>query len=502
MDNHLNIFQAYHGGNLDSPDRINRLEDNLTRAFIITLKYLQEYNEEKFQDYLKKIKNNFIQISGSKHLSFDLQNMTGEKALKRVQKSKNKWVLLISRDPYTFEWNDNYKILFNKLESIIDPKDGATKEFHKKQRDNLLKQLKNSFDKNEDLSSLGISSKEVSSVYTLLHGCRPDAWIYDDSASAASPLSVLVEAKVGNNQFSPSQIYRHLSGELGYNLGAKAEKFDPKRIVSITWMDIVKYFDELKINQETIIGEILRQFKEYITMSGEILDLRKLNDNYDEDFAKSQFDLFLNKLDEKIKLAGLPLLARKCRRKTQLWDIYGLRGKDGKPMENPNFTIGFDQTSVGCSLTANKKRKFLLNDTVRNFLQNIATNSDYEPRQRYRYCLQTNRLIDWKNGQQQGDKYQAFSFFVNFAEKQWQGIESINDLIEINSTCMKKGGQEQMLVWNVDWVDSSKAEDDTRETPLRSANLDLFDNPDKLLEQIVDFFKELYPALLEMHNIE
>ncbi len=499
MDNHLNIFQAYHSGNQDSPDKINRLEDNLTRVFIITLKYLQEYNEDTFRCYLKNL---IGKITVSSHLSFDLQNMTDGNVLKQIQKSKNKWVLLISRDPYTFEWNSRDKERFKKLKPLLVIDDGEIKDTYKKERDDLLKKLKDSFKANKDCwwGDNKISAKEVSSFYTLLHSCRPDGWIYD-GVSTSSPLSVLIEAKVGNNQFSRDQIYRHLSGKLGYNLGIKAEGFDDQNhIVSVTWGEVLQSFESLKINQETFAGEILRQFKEYMAMSGEIMDLRKLNDNYDNDFAKIQFDLFLNKLDEVIKQEKLPLV-RKNRPKDGLWDIYGIQDEDGKPLENPNFTIGFGREGVGCSLTANKKRKFLLNEKLRCFLEKIATNTDYEPRQRYRYILQRNRLVDWQNGQQRGEKYLAFSFFVNFAEKQWQSRESISELIDINNTCMKKGGQEQMLAWSVDWVNSTKAEDHNRETPLRSANLELFENPDKLFEQIVAFFKELYPVLLEMHTL-
>lgn len=73
MDNHLNIFQAYQSGNQDSPDEINRLEDNLTRSFIITLKYLQEYNKgDQFRSYVMKLMDPKV-ISVPKRLSFDLQ---------------------------------------------------------------------------------------------------------------------------------------------------------------------------------------------------------------------------------------------------------------------------------------------------------------------------------------------------------------------------------------------------------------------------------------------
>ena len=147
MDPHLNIFQAYHGGNTNSPDHINRLEDNLTRAFLITLRYLP--NNELIE-FLKNL--GFKNVP--KKLKFDLQNLSDKQALKRIQKSKQKFVLLISRDK-------------------VEP------------------------------SQLKIAKSDT------VQNTRPDGWIYGDLKT--SSWGILIESKVGENKQSAQQIYRHIT---------------------------------------------------------------------------------------------------------------------------------------------------------------------------------------------------------------------------------------------------------------------------------------------------
>ena len=87
----------------------------------------------------------------------------------------------------------------------------------------------------------------------------PDAWVYGDG------FAVLVESKVGDNDFSPNHMQAHLA-----HLGP-TERLPPK-IVLRTWRDVHGFFNNLLPNLADassllLVGQFI-QFLEYNDMSG------------------------------------------------------------------------------------------------------------------------------------------------------------------------------------------------------------------------------------------
>lgn len=52
MDKHLNLFYSYNQGSLDKLEKVKQLEDNITRALIVTLMSLEANKQKCFIEKL------------------------------------------------------------------------------------------------------------------------------------------------------------------------------------------------------------------------------------------------------------------------------------------------------------------------------------------------------------------------------------------------------------------------------------------------------------------
>ena len=95
-DQHLNMFCSYGRGSRKSLERLSQLEDNITRSFVIALKYLTEDQRCKF---FKELLNVDLNVAGARNLRFDLQTIDDKHDKRMAQRAKKKFLLLIS----TFE---------------------------------------------------------------------------------------------------------------------------------------------------------------------------------------------------------------------------------------------------------------------------------------------------------------------------------------------------------------------------------------------------------------
>ena len=461
MEPHLNIFQAYHGGNHNSPDQINRLEDNLTRAFLIVLKYLKP---NEVTEFLKNL--GFAGTLTSP--KFDLQNLTDKNALRKIQKSKNQWILVITRDRYEFSWKEKDKELFQKIDELIG---SLRKDFLSKVKKALKCKNPVSF------KDVEITSDEASSYYELLHECRPDGWIYNDK----DPFGILIESKVGGNKLTNAQIYRHLSGNDGFNLKENALSFEEEKIISVTWEGII---NELP-SKRGVAGEIIKQFKEYIIMSGEVLDLEKLNKKYDQNLAKSNLKILAEKIDHCVSEEKLNLV--RFGNFGDQWCAYGLSNSN---FESTHFSVGLREDGIYCALTipTKDKKKFqskLEDPRLKKHIDDIL--NDKKKCLMYILELCNYRIIDWKQGQIKGDKHGTFSFSIRLSELKDSKIK-YGDFVKIAIDCLSVTKQFD-YIFKISWIDAKKPGD------FRAKNRRLLKDPNKLVDEFVGFMKALIPLL-------
>ncbi|MBK8662654.1 MAG: hypothetical protein IPN18_12925 [Ignavibacteriales bacterium] len=79
---------------------------------------------------------------------------------------------------------------------------------------------------------------------------RADAWILQKKDKGETvEVAVLLEAKIGNNPISISQILRHLGREkFGFNIPlSEINEFCDTNVINLTWRDINNCFEHLKL---------------------------------------------------------------------------------------------------------------------------------------------------------------------------------------------------------------------------------------------------------------
>jgi hypothetical protein len=242
---------------------------------------------------------------------------------------------------------------------------------------------------------------------------------------------------------------------------------------------------------------LIQQFSEYLRMTGEILDLALLNSHYEEQTARSQFALLLDRIDNVLSDRKIPL-TRLQRSKFGLWEAYTLTDDRNAPFKIPWIAVNMDEKGVGCSLNFSSNPKKVASGLLnsREFEDALASILAGKPETlpRYFFSLMRSRFIDWKNGQQQGEKYEALCFRVSLAHLSLLGGEdgrlSLLSLIEPMLGGEKK---ELSLALRFDWVNEDKAKDSKRLSPLRRSNYELFKSPDKLADNISEFVKTVLP---------
>jgi hypothetical protein len=335
----------------------------------------------------------------------------------------------------------------------------------------------------------------------LLHECRPDAWIYQTKTD--TPFSILVESKVGNNVLTNAQVFRHLIGDQGFNQDTTAVKGfmnSPKRIISTTWDEINRALAKMdnKICKHPVCSEIVFQFTEYMKASGEVLDLTKLNKEYDAELAKRQFQLFLVLLDKHV-CSKWKNLSRAERSLNGLWDYYGIKGKDGKVKKNPHISIHFSEYGVRCAFTISekklsKKRVEKIRDGYADFNEYLSTILKESSLKKYRFYINllNFRLIDHKQGQMRGDRYDSFSFKVNFAELA-KSKKNLDDIYNTVIDCLPLAKQFE-IYYECSWVDFNKVTKN-EQRKLRSENKKLIINPGLLAKEMTEFINKLMPIL-------
>ena len=321
-DSHFNLFYSYSIGGKEKTIKDGEtedvfkqknkkqrdiLEDNLTRAFLITIgsfspKLIRAYFNILFSTDIPK-------IASSKNIDLDLQNIDpGNKKLSEKIKDKNINKLLL-------------------VISDLEPK--ITKE-------DLLISLKN-FNGNDK--------------------GRPDGWIIYDE------LVILIEAKIKINPVDPGQLVRHLNTNFGKN-SLNEHNFE---FVKKSWKQILAVFsDENFINQyknnfNEINNIFIQDFKDVLMKTGQILDLSFITDKnqgYSKENARIQFPLLLEAFDQKLKGTKFDFELKRAKRpKTgYLWELYEIKSQN-KIINDPHYSFYFDIDGAGIGLTIRNRLK-------------------------------------------------------------------------------------------------------------------------------------------------
>ena len=280
-DPHFNIFYSYSLGgkrknnsedsldelNLKNKEQFEILEDNLTRAFLITLKSFQ-HNIIKYLEQL--FKEDYIPIKKSKNVYFDLQNIVDKQLSEKIKGKETKKILLV----------------ISNLKPEITKKD-------------LIK----SEEKNRS------------------KGSRPDGWLILDD------LAIMIESKIKHNKVDINQLARHIKKHFGIHEDNINENF---WLVTRSWRQIIDFmkennFDNTNNNDNLIRNYFIKDFKEVLMKTGQNLDLSFITSEkgYNRLDARQQFKLLLLRLDEKINVAQSYLHRSGRPLADYIWDFYG-----------------------------------------------------------------------------------------------------------------------------------------------------------------------------------
>ena len=241
MDKHLNCFYSY---NHD----YELIENNLTRAFILTLKGMSQVTKNIFLPNLHSI---FYKYDLS-HMNFALQNNIEM----NPKDFKNKIILTLSTDTFC---------LYEKE----------------------LKSFNKEFVKNT-LTSRKCPSNFPDYLQNLCYGSIPDAWIYDGENNH---YCILIECKKQDDKLYYPQLIRHAYANFGYHDVNEIEK----NTIKLTWNNILEGLLKIVKNNEYCNAQeefLLENFIEYLGFFG--YSVFK-GFNFNKLTAHPSFDFIINK---------------------------------------------------------------------------------------------------------------------------------------------------------------------------------------------------------------
>ncbi|MGL5595295.1 MAG: hypothetical protein ACRDDH_15290 [Cetobacterium sp.] len=264
-DRHLNIFWSYNGKPY--------LEDNLTRAFITTLSFLNKAQQIEFINFFigdKVIEEDDVEIS------FDLQNPYLD-IDKEIKKAKRR--IMIGFNPSGKCWGnqEDYEILDN-IESYQF-------EEGKLNSDNYINYLSKKLPleitlKLKEIDELGISYaenvKDIILSYLNRGGSRPDAWIFIHKNSVLD-VAIAIETKLWD--LDPEQLANHCKECLDI----------PKE--EVKYKKFKETFDKLKKLEVRDKTSILSHFLDYMEKIGYYTNMDEITrDDFDKAFTSKEED--------------------------------------------------------------------------------------------------------------------------------------------------------------------------------------------------------------------
>lgn len=489
MADQMNLFKAYSGGNQEDLEHMDRLENNVTRAFVITLQYIHADAPDMFLRILGEITGDRGKLSEAKQVWFDLQSGSQKLVAAAQKNGVGKIILAISsrkEDTPTFSCVTQFDRL---LKDFADMSDNDKKKFLK----SLAKLQKKGESENEVRISLmgteySFSPRKAENVYRLVHDNIPDGWVV-----APGSYAILIESKIGGGRICEEQLFRHATGNNGFKLSAQDVKNNGSvQIVCVTW---AKACDALVRASKQLKGmslKITEQFLEYMEMSGEKLNFEFfLRGAYDENRMRNQFPLLVEKMQQKLKERKIPLEAEN-RPLTGVWQRFK-SGTEGDIF----YTLRASDSGVEISLTAHKamKRKLYLNNRWAYILWDMCSDSGKWLRHRYQVMLHDYRLVDRQKGQMKGESQELFNYRFTLGTVETKG--DLDSLVAIGKKLVKLKDVKQLdITFKVGVIDKSKIKL-REEGTFRAENAKLLSDPEALLDAFCDFVEKTLPVYNE-----
>ncbi|WP_157871418.1 hypothetical protein [Pseudodesulfovibrio piezophilus] len=490
MADQMNLFKAYSGGNREDLEHMDRLENNVTRAFVITLQYIHADEPDVFRRILGEITGDRGKRFEPKQVWFDLQSGTQELVAAAQKDGVEKIILAISsrkEETPRFSCVTQFDRLLKDYEDVPD---NDQKKFLK----SLAKwQKKGESEKEVRISLRGteysFSPHEAENVYRLVHDNIPDGWIV-----APGRYAILIESKIGSGRICEEQLFRHATGNKGFKLSAQDVKNDGSvQIVCVTWGKVCDALVGASKELKGMSLKITEQFLEYMEMSGEKLNFEFfLRGAYDENGMRNQFPLLVDKMQQKLKERDIPLEAEN-RPLTGVWQRFKY-GAEGDMF----YTLRASEGGVEISLTAHNslKKKLYLNKAWAGILWDMCSGSGKWLRHRYQVMLHDYRLVDRQKGQMKGESQELFNYRFTLGTVGTKG--DLDSLVEIGKQLVKLKDVKQLdMTFKVGVIDGSKIKHGEEGT-LRAENAKLLSDPETLLESFCDFVENTFPVYMDV----
>lgn len=240
FDRHLNIFWNYNGNPY--------LEDNLTRAFITTLSFLNKNEQLDFLSWFIDEKLDSDEIN----ITFDLQNPYLD-INKEIKKAKKR--ILIGFNPNGKTWGgQDYNILDNIESYNFQIEELNSAKYIQYLKHKLpLEISKKLEEKDSEHHLFGEKIKDIILSYLNRGGSRPDAWIFIHRNNILE-IAIAIETKLWD--LDPEQLANHCKECLNI----------PKE--EVKYKQFKETFDKLKKLKTKKENTIINHFLDYMEKIG------------------------------------------------------------------------------------------------------------------------------------------------------------------------------------------------------------------------------------------
>lgn len=268
FDRHLNIFWSYNGNPY--------LEDNLTRAFIMTLSSLNNLEQIEFINWFidGKLEGNGIEIS------FDLQNpyLNIEEEIKKAGKR-----IMIGFNPTGKSWGDEKYNILNNIETYQFERENLNSDKYKNYLKNKLpSELSQKLEETDEFgNTYSEKIKDIILSYLNRGGSRPDAWIFIHRNEVLE-VAIAIETKLWD--LDPEQLANHCKECLDI----------PKE--EVKYKSFKKTFDKLKKLKTGNKNMVLNHFLDYMEKIGYYMNIDMITmDDFQSVFTSKEGDSKLGK---------------------------------------------------------------------------------------------------------------------------------------------------------------------------------------------------------------